>query len=212
MLALLITNAATAQEMTSPHISVATVDWDAAAASLPDKSAGLPAGTPAQAFAALTAATKSRFPDIGKSPVPVLMPLDVDALRKEQAGKPDSLVDTFMRGGFHATAFFQTGPAGFDAAYSLRTAEVSELSDIRYADPVYVLFSGLAMVYELDGPPLPEGDPVKSLDDDFPGIRRILHESYIRYSFQRYGVTYVAAIDRHHIGDAVALEAVADIG
>jgi hypothetical protein len=30
--------------------------------------------------------------------------------------------------------------------------------------------------------------------DSFPGIRRYLHESYIRYSFERYGVTYVAAI------------------
>ncbi|MBI2715716.1 MAG: M23 family metallopeptidase [Rhizobiales bacterium] len=194
LLALLTVHAAAAQEMTLPRVSSVTVDWQAAAASLN----GQPAGSPAEAFATLTAATKSRFPDLGKSPVPVLLPLDIDGLldakRKEQAGKPDVLVDNFMRGGFHATAFFQAGPAGFDAAFSLRTAEVKELSDIRYGEPAYVLFSGLAMVYELDGPPLPDGDPVKSLDDDFPGIRRILHESYVRYAFQRYGVTYVAAI------------------
>ena len=176
--------------MTRPRVSLATVDWEAAAASL----TGQPAGTPAEAFATLTAAAKTRFPEIGNSPVPVLLPLDIDALRKEQAGKPDVPVDGFLRGGFHATAFFQAGPAGFDTAFSLRTAEVKELSDIRYGEPAYVLFSGLAMVYELDGPPLPDGDPVKSLDSDFPGIRRILHESYVRYSFQRYGVTYVAAI------------------
>ena len=148
-LALLIANAAPAEEMKSPHISVAQVDWDAAAASL----AGEPAGQPAEAFAPFNAASQSRFLDIGKSPVPVLLPLDIDgfidALRKDQrkeqaAGKSDILVDNFMRGGFHATAFFQAGPAGYDAAFSLRTAEVSELSDIRYADPVYVLFSGLA--------------------------------------------------------------------
>ena len=190
LLALLTVHAAAAQEMVSPRVVLATVDWQVAAASLTER----PAGPPAEAFATLTAATKSRFPDLGKSSVPVLLPLDIDALRKEQAGKPDVLVDKFMRGGFHATAFFQAGPAGFDTAFSLRTAEVKELSDIRYAEPAYVLFSGLAMVYELDGRPLPEGEPVKSLDDDFPGIRRILHESYVRYSFQRYGVTYVAAI------------------
>jgi murein DD-endopeptidase MepM/ murein hydrolase activator NlpD len=50
------------------------------------------------------------------------------------------------------------------------------------------------MTYELDGPPLPDGQLVKALQDDFPGIRRYLHESYIRYAFERYGVTYVAAI------------------
>jgi len=185
--------------MKSPHISVAQVDWDAATASL----AGEPAGAPAEAFAALTAASQSRFPDIGKSPVPVLLPLDVDALRKEQrkeqskepdAGKSDILVDNFMRSGFHATAFFQAGPAGYDAAFSLRTADVAELSDIRYPDPVYVLMSGMRFVYDLDGPPLPTGEPVKSLEADYPGIRRTLHESYVRYSFERYGVSYVAAI------------------
>jgi murein DD-endopeptidase MepM/ murein hydrolase activator NlpD len=190
LLALLSVHAAAAQEMVGPRVSLATVDWQAAAASL----SGQPAGTTAEAFATLNAATKTRFPDLGKSSVPVLLPLDIDALRQERAGKPDVLVDGFLRGGFHATAFFQAGPAGFDAAFSLRTAEVKELSDIRYGEPAYVLFSGLAMVYELDGPPLPEGEPVKSLDDDFPGIRRILHESYVRYVFQRYGVTYVAAI------------------
>src|SRR3972149_4591334 len=146
--------------MVSPRVSLATVDWQAAAASPTEQ----PAGPPAEAFATLNAGTKSRFPDIEKSSVPVLMPLDIDALRRAQAGKPDVLVDNFMRGGFHATAFFQAGPAGFDAAFSLRTAEVKELSDIRYTDPVYVLFSGLQFVYELDGPPLPDGDPVKTLD------------------------------------------------
>jgi murein DD-endopeptidase MepM/ murein hydrolase activator NlpD len=190
-LALFIANAAPAEEMKSPHISVGRVDWDAAAANLPDH----PAGPPAEVFARLNAAAQLRFPDIGKSPVPVLLPFDVDALQKDQAaGKSDIDADSYVHGGFHGTKFFVAGPAGYDAAFSLRTAEVSELSDIRYADPVYVLLSGFGMVYDLDGPPLPEGTPVKSLEGDYPGIRRTLHESYIRYSFERYGVTYVAAI------------------
>lgn len=183
--ALLIVHAAAAEEMVSPHISVAKVDWEAAA-SLADKSAA----PPAEAFARLNAAVQPRIPDIGKSPVPVLLPYDVDALRKDQlAGKSDVDTDSYVRGGFRATKFFQAGPAGYDAAFSLRTADVAELSDIRYADPVYVLLSGMRFVYELDGPPLPSGDPVKSLESEYPGIRRTLHESYIRYSFERYGVT-----------------------
>jgi len=177
--------------MTSPRVSVAKVDWDAAAASLSER----PAGSTAEAFGALNAATKSRFPDLGKSPVPVLMPLDINDLRKQQAaGKPDLLVDNFLRGGFHATAFFQAGPGGFDVAFSIRASEVPELSEIRYPEPIYVMFSGLGMTYELGGPALPEGEPVKSLEADYPGIKRYLHESYIRYVFDRYGVTYVTAI------------------
>jgi murein DD-endopeptidase MepM/ murein hydrolase activator NlpD len=190
-LAALAVHAAAAQELKTPTLSLATVDWEAAAAGVSDRAPG----TPAQAFAALNAATKARFPDLDKSRVPVLMPLDIDELRKQQAaGKPDLLVDNFARGGFHPTAFFQAGPAGFDTAFSLRAADVGELSDIRYADPIYVLFSGFGMTYELDGPPLPQGEPVKDLEPFFPGIKRYLHESYVRYAFERYGVTYVAAI------------------
>jgi hypothetical protein len=99
-----------------------------------------------------------------------------------------------MRSGFQATKFFLTGPAGYDSAFSLALAGVPDLSDIRYAEPVYVLFSGFGMTYQLDGPALPGGELVKVLQNDFPGLRRYLHESYIRYSFERYGVTYVAAI------------------
>ncbi|MBI3704920.1 MAG: peptidoglycan DD-metalloendopeptidase family protein, partial [Rhizobiales bacterium] len=190
LLALLTVHAAAAQEMASPHILPYQVDWQAAAASL----TGQPGVTPAASFATLNAASKSRFPDIDKSSVPVLLPLDIDALRKAQADKPEVLVDSFMRGGFHATAFFQAGPSGFDAAFSLRTGEVKELSDIRYGEPAYVLFSGFAMVYELDGRPLPDGEAVKELEGEFTGIRRVLHEDYVRYSFQRFGVIYVAAI------------------
>ncbi|HET7805072.1 MAG TPA: peptidoglycan DD-metalloendopeptidase family protein [Pseudolabrys sp.] len=196
-LALLIAGAAPAQEMKSPHISVATVDWDAAAASIADR----PAGTPAEAFARLNAAAGISFPGIADSSVPVFLPYDVDAFIKERAANPEPApekavenADRFMRSGFRPTKFFVTGPAGYDSAFALTLSDVRELSDIRYADPVYVLLSGLAMTYELDGPPLPDGELVKSLQDEYPGIRRYLHESYIRYSFERFGVTYVAAI------------------
>jgi hypothetical protein len=196
-LALLLAGAASAQELKSPRISVAKIDWDAAAAAV----AGRPAGTPAEVFAKLNEAAGISFPGIKGSSVPVLLPYDVDAFVKDRVANPDPSpekavenADRFMRSGFEPTKFFVTGPAGYDSAFALTLAGVRELSDIRYADPVYVLFSGLAMTYELDGPAMPEGELVKSLQDEYPGIRRYLHESYIRYSFDRYGVTYVAAI------------------
>jgi hypothetical protein len=183
--------------MKSPHISVAKVDWDAAATSLPERASG----SPVEAFTKLNAATEIGFPGIAISTVPVFLPFDVEAFLKDRAANPDRTpektlenFDHFMRSGFRATKFFVTGPAGYDSGFALTLADVKELSDIRYADPVYVLFSGLAATYELEGPALPEGELVKALQGDFPGIRRYLHESYIRYAFERYGVTYVAAI------------------
>jgi hypothetical protein len=130
-----------------------------------------------------------------------LLPYDVDAFIKDRAANPEpppekavDNADRFMRSGFRPTKFFVTGPAGYDSAFAITLADIRELSDIRYAEPVYVLFSGLAMVYELDSFALPNGELVKSLQDEYPGIRRYLHESYIRYGFERYGVTYIAAI------------------
>src|SRR5262245_65763791 len=84
-LALLIAGAAPAQEMKSPHISVAKVDWDGAAASIAEK----PAGTPAEAFARLNAAASVSFPEIAGSSVPVFLPYDVDALIKDRAANPE---------------------------------------------------------------------------------------------------------------------------
>src|SRR5262245_2112052 len=159
--------------MKSPHISVAKVDWDAAAASIADR----PAGTPAEAFARLNAAANISFPEIAGSSVPVFLPYDVDAFIKDRAANPEppqekavENADRFMQSGFRPTKFFVTGPAGYDSAFALNVADVRELSDIRYAEPVYVLFSGLAMTYELDGRAMAEGEVVKSLQDKFSGI------------------------------------------
>lgn len=116
-LALLFAGAASAQELKSPRISVAKVDWDAAAASIVDR----PAGTPAEAFAKLNAAADISFPKIADSSVPVLLPYDVDAFIKDRAANPEpppekaaENADRFMRSGFRPTRFFVTGPAGYD--------------------------------------------------------------------------------------------------
>jgi hypothetical protein len=185
-------HAAAGQEMTAPHVRFATVDWVQAAAD-----AG---GTDTAAtLRPLNAAAGIRFPGIAGSSVPVLLPLDVAGLRREAAANPapalpPEAADRFMRAGFAATRFFQAGPAGYDAVFAIRAADVKELSDIDYAEPVYVLLSGFRFTYALGGTPLPEATRVKELEARFPGIRRVMHEYYLRTTFQRYGVTYVAAI------------------
>ena len=182
--------------MESPRLTPVAVDWDAAAAALE----AAPGTSPAQAFAPLNAAAEVRFPGIAKSAVPVLLPFDVEAYRKARAAHPDQTqdaareaADNFVLADFRTSKFFLAGPAGYDAAFSLRVANVPGLTDIDYRKPVHLLLSGFALLYDLGGPALPEGEPVKELQDKFPGIRRILFESYVRYVFQRYGVTYAVA-------------------
>ncbi len=177
--------------MESPRLTPLAVDWQAATAALDAR----PGIAPAEAFAPLNAAISARFPGIARSAVPVLLPFDVEGYRKARAARPDISpdADNFVLAGFRASRFFLAGPAGYDAAFWLRAADVSTLSDIRYRKPVYLLLSGFSMLYDLGGPPLPGGEPVKDLQDKFPGIRRVLFKSYVRYAFERYGATYVVA-------------------
>lgn len=197
-LALIFSQAAPAEEIKAPRIVPATVDWNAAAAGLP----GAARQNPAEAFAKLNAASQLRFPGIALSTVPVLLPFDTegwdnklsDSHADATPASAEPNADTFMQAGFQSSHFFLFGPSGYDSGFALRTSEIQDLADIKFTDPVYVLFSGFRMLYEPDGPALPQGEPVKNLQDSFPGIRRIFHEFYVRYSFERYGVTYVAAI------------------
>ncbi|MGA7973553.1 MAG: peptidoglycan DD-metalloendopeptidase family protein [Pseudolabrys sp.] len=181
--------------MAQPLITALRVDWQAAASTLDSA----PGATPAQAFAPRNAAADARFPGIAKSAVPVLLPFDIDgyrkALRTARIANPDQQpnADDFVLGGFHASRFFLAGPAGYDAAFSLRVAGVPGLTDIDYRKPVHLLMSGFSMLYDLGGPPLPEGDLVNDLQNKFPGIRRYFFESYVRYVFRRYGVVYAVA-------------------
>ena len=195
-LVLLVAHAVPAEEMSSPRISLAQVNWDQAAANL----TGLATAAPAATFAQLNKASGRLFKDIAKSSVPVLLPFDAEGFAKSLAATPGQTpanptpaAGRFLQAGFQASNFFLAGPAGYDAAFTINPNDYPALA-ISYSRASYVLFSGLAMVYHLGGPPLPKGEPVKELEADFPGIRRHILESYVRYSFKRYGVTYVAAI------------------
>ena len=56
-----------------------------------------------------------------------------------------------------------------------------------------MLISGSALLYELDDPTPPAGAPVSALEADYPGIRRLIHEHHLRYTFVRFGVPYIVS-------------------
>ena len=117
--------------MESPAITLSTVDWDAAAASLPDRGSD----TPAQAFARLNAVSVKRFTGIEKSSVPVLLPFDVDAFRKDLAdGKAETATSDKYFGRFHPTKFFLPGPAGYDATFTINPDDAPAENPLCKAD------------------------------------------------------------------------------
>ena len=186
ILALLIGGPVVAGEMQSPIITLSNVDWQAAAASLP----GAATTSPAEAFAHLNAITDLRFGGIAKSAVPVLLPFDVDALREDAAaGSPEAATSNKYFGQFQPTKFFLPGPAGYDATF------VADGFNTDFSKPIVVEITGAAFVYALDGPEHEEVFPVsREVEAMFPGIKRVLRESHVRYIFERFGVPYVVSI------------------
>ena len=67
--------------------------------------------------------------------------------------------------------------------------------NLTFARPVNVQISGSALLYELDGSVVADETAVSRIDGHFSGIRRVLIESHLRYSFVRYGVPYFVSIE-----------------
>jgi len=186
ILASLVCGPLAARELESPIVTLSEVDWHAAAASLVGRAA-----KPAEAFARLNALTETRFPGIAKSSVPVLLPFDVDAFRKDFAdSKAEAVGSDKYFGPFHPTKFFLPGPAGYDATFT------TDGFDTHFSRPVVIEITGAAFVYALDGPSHIEKElpPPKDVLEAFPGVRRILSEAHLRYAFERFGVPYVVSI------------------
>jgi hypothetical protein len=201
-----------ASEMQAPRITRAEVDWESAAQKLGEVAplravhASADARIRGSEIDRLNVAAADLLPDIAASPVPVLLPFDVEAyLRDRAAGqlpgpKADpSLVPTDKYfAGFGEPAFFDPGPAGYDATFRFSVAGIPELADIRFGEAADVSVSGSLLTYELDPPVGPKGDvgtPVPELEADFPGVRRIFLENRVRYAFERFGVPYVVSVD-----------------
>ena len=202
----LVSAGSAAQDVSTPRLSFASIDWPAAIATLTAVDAPPTAPMSAKsrlgganraaapALARLNGVMSQQFAGLATSPVPVLVPFDVEALLRDQAAGADAGDPERYFSGFHAAKFFYPGPAGYDAAFAIRASEVPELSDIKFAEPIEVQISGSALLYDLDAPIVAEGQPVASLEEDFPGIRRMILEHHLRYTFVRFGVPYVVSI------------------
>ena len=204
MLALVSAGSA-AQDVQLPHLSFAPIDWPAAIATLASvdappaspmssksRSGGANRAVPA-VLTRLNGVMSQQFAGVATSPVPVLVPFDVDALLRDQAaGAEIGGAERYMSG-FHTATFFYPGPAGYDAAFAIRTSDIPELSDIKFSEPIQVQISGSALLYDLDAPMTAEGQPVAALEEEFPGIRRTILEHHLRYTFVRFGVPYVVS-------------------
>ncbi|MEX0751752.1 MAG: M23 family metallopeptidase [Xanthobacteraceae bacterium] len=211
---LLLTTGAAAQEIKAPQISYLTMEWDAALAALGDSEAvrrlpPLPAGAIASAtpnldlLTRLNLATGKVLPHIAASPVPVLLPLNLDTLSRGESAEFVS--------DFGAPKFFLAGPAGYDAAFT--TAAPTASKRLKKGPPrdVEIHVSGFALLYDLGKRAGGEEKPPTGLQADFPDIRRFYFEGHMRYLFERHGVLYGVSIEcfdgrsnskRFHCNDA----------
>jgi murein DD-endopeptidase MepM/ murein hydrolase activator NlpD len=196
--------------MQASRITRADVDWESAAQKLCEIAplraihSSTDAGMRGRDIDRLNAAVAERLPDIAKSPVPVLLPFDVESyLRDRTSGQlptgpeADPSIDPSDKYfvGYGHPAFFDPGPAGYDAHFRFSVAGIPELANIRFGEAADVSISGSLLTYELDPPVTTSGTPVPSLEADFPGIRRIMLENRVRYTFERFGVPYVVSVD-----------------
>jgi len=192
---------ANAQEMKAPRISHAEVDWDAVSAELrtiePLKTlASSTDNATAEPLATLNRLTGGRFVNVASSPVPVLLPFDTDAYLRDRVADvtPDATPSPYLFG-YDSTPFFQAGPGGYDAVVVARAQDMKDLG-INFPDRIFIQISGASVVYELAEPNGMIGWPVNGgLETDFPGIKRMFLENYLRYTFVRYGVPYVVSIE-----------------
>ena len=180
--------AANGENWPTPKTTSFRTDWTAVRAALPET--GAPSKG-ADRLGELTQATADIFPATANSPVPVLLPFNVtDYLRDRDAGQAAKTSTSE----FQPTKFFLAGPTGYDATFSIRTRDVSDLADINFTNPVIVQISGFNTLYDL---PPAKGAVVQKpgdIEKDFPGIKRQILESTLRYSFERFGIPYVVSI------------------
>jgi hypothetical protein len=181
--------AGAAQDMRNPRLVSMPVDWS-------EVSAQLNNGTEPSlgSIERLNQATETLFANIAASPVPVLLPFNsAQLLRDAAAGLPNAVATYLID--LRPPPFFQAGPGGYDAVFSVHARELPG-SEVQYYDRIDVQISGSAVLYELDEPTGIVNWPLNGgLGADFPGIKRIYLESSARYIFTRYGVPYVVSIE-----------------
>jgi hypothetical protein len=147
------------------------------------------------AWVALNAATSPVFPGIARSAVPVLLPFDTAAfLQARKNGAENAIPVSRYQADFRSVDFFDAGPAGYDAVFSLEPGAGDGLPSRIFAKPVEVQITGSLLIYDVADPAGGKGEPVKSLAAQYPDLRRFIREGYVRYAFSRFGVPYVVSI------------------
>ncbi len=143
----------------------------------------------------LNAVTSQIFTGIGRSPVPVLLPLDTAAfLDARLNGAPARLSLSRHQADFRPADLFDAGPSGYDAVFSLEPGAGADMPRRTFARPVEVQITGSILTYDIRDPLGGKGEPVKALSAQFPDLRRFIREGYVRYAFTRFGVPYVVSI------------------
>ena len=183
-------SAAAAESWPAPKTTAFKADWNAVRAAVP----AMPQPAEAQdGLAALTALGSEFFPGVADSPVPVLLPINIADYARDRAAGSANALDSYSPE-FTLTKFFLAGPTGYDAVFSVRTRDVPDLANINFTNPVIIQMSGFNILYNL---PEANGTIVQQPGDianEFPGIKRQILESTLRYSFERFGIPYVVSI------------------
>jgi hypothetical protein len=192
-----------AEDFKTPSVSIVQPDWRAAVEQLKTETTGtgrliFAVGTrsrkqvrrAAPAFWQLNAITAEFFAGINRSPVPVLLPFDSARLLGERTSDNSAFR---YQSGFQPAKMFDAGPAGYDAVFTIEPGD-GDLPRRVYAKPVQVQITGSLLLYDIDDPRGGKGTPVKSLASEFPDLRRVIREGFVRYAFTRFDVPYVVFI------------------
>jgi hypothetical protein len=207
---LLLPAPAIADDFVTPPISFSTADWRAAidqvrseAAARPDVAAWLVSSRGrrlrpldprrASVLLQLNAITASAFPGVDQSSVPVLLPFDTPGYLADRMAPP-SLAQNHYLGSFRSIDFFNAGPAGYDAIVTAAPSGNAELPSRVFLRPVEVHITGSLLTYGITDRLIGNGEPVKSLSSQYPDLRRIIREGYVRYAFTRFNIPYVVSI------------------
>jgi hypothetical protein len=204
--------AAFADEFKTPSVSAVHVEWRAALDQLKSELSSrpsiaerftfasrrrLPAFDPRvmPAFEQLNAITSRIYTGISRSPVPVLLPFDTAFYLSDRAsGVPDSVSPSHYQSGFRPVEMFAAGASGYDAVFALPPGHGNGAPDRVYAKPVLVQITGSVLVYDIDDPFAGKGESVRVLAGQFPDLKRVIREGFVRYRFTRFGVPYVVSI------------------
>ena len=205
---------AKADEFRTPAISFAHPDWQSAARQLRSEIGAESRAAEHFSFAAarqarlfrpqrftaiaqLNAVTSPLFPGVGLSSVPVLLPFDSGQYLTDRDNGAPNLFLSRYQAGFRPVRMFDVGPAGYDAVFALDQGVGDDMPPRIFVKPVEVQITGSLLTYDINDPLLGKGEPVKSLASQFPDLRRLVREGYLRYAFTRFGVSYVVSIGCH---------------